>query len=196
MPVPSRPTGAFGVEPTRERPESPPLSYGVPRVGGTFVAWDHVTDRLTRAEAYWLTTVTPRGRPHAVPIWGVMLQADLYLETGAPETRKNRNLDRNRHILVHLDGVNDAVIVRGMAVMVEPSPDLGVALAAAFRAKYPGYDPAPGGWDAGGLIRVAPSTVLAWGDMPTATRWRWVSGERSSPSSARRPQRRVPSRTS
>jgi hypothetical protein len=196
MPGQSRPTGAFGVEPTRERPDSPPPSYGVPRVGGAFVAWDHVTDRLTRAEAYWLTTVTPGGRPHAVPIWGVMLQADLYLETGAPETRKNRNLDRNRHILVHLDGVNDAVIVRGMAVMITPQRDLGVALAAAFHAKYPGYDPEPGGWDAGGLVRVAPSTVLAWGDMPTATRWRWVSGERSSPSSARRPQRRVRSRTS
>jgi hypothetical protein len=195
MPAPSEPPGAFGVEPTRERPESPPRSYGVPRRGGTFVAWDHVIGRLRSAEAYWLTTVTPGGRPHAVPIWGVMVGDDLYLETGAPETRKNRNLEGNRHILVHLDGVNDAVIVRGEAVMIVPPRELGSALAAAFHTKYSGYDPEPGGWDGGGLIRVAPSTLLAWGDMPTATRWRWVSGERSSPSTARRRPRRAPPAT-
>lgn len=179
--------GPFSAEPHRERPDSPPPSYGVPRSGGQFVAWAHVIDRLERAEAYWLATVTPAGRPHAVPIWGVLLDGELYLETGAPETRKNRNLERNPHVVVHLDGVTDAVIVRGTASFVRPAPALEAKLAAAFTAKYPGYEPEPGGWDAGGLARVVPSTLLAWGDMPTATRWRWSHDpETSSRAGARR----------
>ncbi len=164
---------AFESEPPRERPDSPPKSYGVPRRGGTYVEWGHVIERLTSAEAYWIATVTPRGRPHVVPIWGVMLNDDLYLETGAPITRKNRNLAGNPNVLVHLDGVNDAIIVRGLAEPMKPEGPLEDALIVAFHAKYPGYEPQPGGWAEGGLVLVQPSSVLAWGEMPTATRWRW-----------------------
>ena len=195
MRVPSRPSGAFGAEPTRERPDSPPPSYGVPRSGGRFVEWGHVVERLTGAEAYWIATVTPSRRPHAVPIWGVLMGGELYLETGAPQTIKNRNLASNPAVSVHLDGANDAVIVTGTAVPVRPAAPLEAELIDAFHAKYPGYAPEPGGWDGGGLVRVAPSTVLAWAEMPTATRWRWVSGERSS-TSRRPPQRRVRGQTS
>lgn len=146
----------------------------MPTTGGTFVEWVHVVRRLTDAEGYWLATVTPSGRPHVVPIWGVIVDGELYLETGAPETIKNRNLRQNPNVAVHLDGVTDTIIVRGLAEPIRPDPDsLGAALATAFHAKYPGYDPEPSGWEGGGLFRIVPATVLAWGDMPTATRWRW-----------------------
>ena len=135
-----------------------------------------MVERLAGAEAYWLATVTPSRRPHAVPIWGVLLDGELYLETGAPSTIKNRNLASNPAVSVHLDGANDAVIVTGTAVPVRPEPLLETELIEAFHTKYPGYRPEPGGWARGGLVRVAPSAVLAWGEMPTATRWRWVSG--------------------
>jgi nitroimidazol reductase NimA-like FMN-containing flavoprotein (pyridoxamine 5'-phosphate oxidase superfamily) len=106
----------------------------VPASGGTFVAWEHVVERLDRGTAYWLATVTPNGRPHVVPIWGVLVEQELYLETGAPDTAKNRNLGANEEVVVHLDDADDLVIVR------------------------------------------EPRTVLAWRDMPTATRWRLDSG--------------------
>src|SRR2546430_12558835 len=48
--------GAFAAEPPRERPDSPPASYGVPRRGGRFVEWSHVIGRLGSADAYWLGT--------------------------------------------------------------------------------------------------------------------------------------------
>jgi hypothetical protein len=167
--------GALAIEPPRERPDSPPASYGVPRTGGVFVAYEGVIERLRDATGYWLATVTPGGRPHVVPIWGVLVDDDLYLETGAPETTKNRNLAANQQVLVHLDGVDDAVIIRGLAVPVAPDAELGAALAAAFHAKYPDYAPGPTDWDDGGLVRVEPTTLLAWRDMPTATRWRFSS---------------------
>lgn len=166
--------GAFAKEPPRDRPDSPPASYGVPRTGGTFVAWQEVVERLSTASGYWLATVTPGGRPHVVPIWGVFVGDDLFLETGAPGTIKNRNLAVHKEIAVHLDGVDDVVFVRGRATPAAPDPDLGAALAAAFRAKYHGYDPGPTDWVGGGLIRVEPGTLLAWRDMPTATRWRFA----------------------
>jgi len=166
--------GRFSVEPTRERPDSPPRSYGVPRRGGTFIEWAHVIERLTTSEGYWIGTVTPGGRPHVVPIWGCFVGDDLYLETGAPDTIKNRNLARNPNVWIHLDDVNDAVMVRGRGVELRSlDRELGEALASAMSGKYKGYDPTPDSWDNGGMWRIEPETVLAWKAMPTSTRWRF-----------------------
>jgi hypothetical protein len=169
--------GRFANEPSRERPDSPPKSYGVPRRGGTFIEWAHVIDRLTTAEGYWLGTVTPDVRPHVVPIWGCFVAGDLYLETGAPGTIKNRNLRGNRNVFVHLDDVNDVVLIRGTAVEISPSPELGAALAVAMSGKYDGYDPTPDSWDNGGMWRIEPTSVIAWTTMPTSTRWRFLPTE-------------------
>lgn len=135
------------------------------------MAWGHVVERLRVAEGYWLATVTPAGRPHAVPIWGVLVDDDLFLETGDMQTVKNRNLAANRQVQVHLDGVNDVVIVRGRAHPWVPEAALAARLAVAFSAKYPGYAPTPHAWSQGGLVLVEPDSVLAWGDIHTATRW-------------------------
>jgi hypothetical protein len=166
-------SGSLSIPPQRERPATPDRTYGVPAVGGEFIDWDHVIERLESAKAYWLVTVTPDGRPHAVPIWGVLVADDLFLEVGSPSTAKSRNLEANREIEVHLDDADDVVIARGTAEPAIPGPSLGAAIAAAMTAKYPDYKPAPTDWDHGGLIRVVPRTILAWRDMPTATRWRF-----------------------
>lgn len=163
----------FAVEPARERPDSPPASYGVPRKGGRFIEWAHVIERLTAAEGYWLGTVTPDNRPHVVPIWGCFVGNDLYLETGDPGTVKNRNLRANPNVFVHLDDVNDVVLVRGTAFEIQPTAELGQVLAAEMHRKYPGYEPEPTSWDTGGMWRVDPETVIAWTQMPTSTRWRF-----------------------
>ena len=76
-------------------------------------------------------------------------------------------------IAVHLDGINDALIVRGRAEASRPDAALGAAVAAAMTAKYADYSPTSGDWDDGGLHRLIPSVMLAWRDMPTATRWRF-----------------------
>ena len=165
--------GRFAVEPRRERPDSPPESYGVPAEGGEFIDWTHVIERLVAAEGYWLGTVTPGNRPHVVPIWGCVVADDLYLETGAPGTVKNRNLRANRNVFVHLDDVSDVVLVRGTAVEIAPSRELALLLAAEMHRKYPGYEPEPTSWDEGGMWRIEPETVIAWSQMPTSTRWRF-----------------------
>lgn len=171
---------AFAVEPARERPDSPPPSYGVPRQGGEFIEWSTVLDRLTNASGYWIATVMPNGAPHVVPVWGILFDGDLFLETGSPATVKNRNLKANRNVVVHLDGVDDAVIVRGVAERVPADPAFRARLAAAMKGKYGGegseYEPEPDRWDLGSAWRIAPESVLAWREMPTATRWRFAKG--------------------
>jgi hypothetical protein len=171
--------GPFAIEPPRERPDSPPPSYGVPRRGGTFIEWSTVIERLTNASGYWIATVMPDGRPHTVPVWGILFEGDLFLETGAPTTVKNRNLAANRNVVVHLDGVDDAIIVRGIAEKIPADPAFRTRLAATMQRKYggpeSGYIPEPDRWDQGSAWRIAPESVLAWKDMPTATRWRFSS---------------------
>lgn len=169
--------GPFAVEPPRERPDSPPPSYGVPREGGDFVEWSTIIDRLTDAPGYWIATVVPNGTPHVVPVWGILFEGDLFLETGSPATVKNRNLKANPNVVVHLDGVDDAIIVRGVAERVPADPAFRARLAAAMKGKYGGegseYEPEPERWDLGSAWRIAPESVLAWREMPTATRWRF-----------------------
>jgi hypothetical protein len=166
-------SGAFGHAPPAERPRTPDVDYGVPAEGGTMIGWSESVERLRTAEAYWLATTGPDGGPHVVPVWGVLVDDDLYLETGAPNTKKVRNLAGNPAVAVHLDGVNQALIVLGTAVAWRPDADLGKALASAFHAKYTGYSPAATDWEDAGLHRIEPRVMLAWGDMPTATRWRF-----------------------
>ena len=165
--------GAFDRELPSERPRTPDAAYGVPTHGGSTIGWAESVDRLRTAEAYWLATTGPDGSPHVVPVWGVLVDDDLFLETGAANTAKARNLALNPAVAVHLDGINDALIVHGRAVPCRPDPVLATSLAIAMHAKYAGYAPAPTDWDDGGLHRLEPRVMLAWRDMPTATRWRF-----------------------
>ena len=55
-----------------------------------------------------------------------------------------------------------------------PGPSLGAAIAEAMTAKYPDYRPGPTDWDEGGLVVIVPRALLAWRDMPTATRWQFA----------------------
>ena len=165
-------TGRFAEVPIAERPSSPGPDYGVPAEGGELMPWSFVEERLTAARTYWIASIRPDGRPHTMPVWGVYLEQDLYLET-SPRTRKARNIASDPRVAVHLELGDEAVIIDGVALEARPQRSLGERLASAFAAKYPGYEPEPDSWDGGGLYAVQPHTVFAWRDMPTATRWRF-----------------------
>jgi Pyridoxamine 5'-phosphate oxidase len=135
------------------------------------MTWAWVRERLDPARTYWMATVDARYRPSAMPVWGVVVEDDLYLETPAV-TRRARSLARNPAVAVHLELGDHLVAIEGIAWSIVPEPSLAADIAAAFAAKYEAYDPAPTEWDDGGLYVVLPRVVFAWRDMPTATRWR------------------------
>lgn len=143
------------------RPHFPPGYAENPKA---LLPWSHVEQRLGDALNYWLCTVRPDGRPHAVPKWAVWLDGKIYFD-GSPETRHARNIAANPAVVVHLESGSDVLIVEGTArESGQPAPELARRLAAAYAAKYHvmGYAPEPETWDAGGLFEIAPRSVIAW----------------------------------
>lgn len=126
--------------------------------------WSHVEQRLSDALHYWLCTVRPDGRPHAVPKWAVYLRGKLFFD-GSPETRHARNIAENSHVVVHLESGEDVVIVEGTAKESgKPEPELALQIAQAYAQKYAtrGYAPQPSQWDEGGLFEITLHMVIAW----------------------------------
>ncbi len=128
------------------------------------VGWDWVERQLTDAVHYWLCSVRPDGRPHAVPKWAVYLDGKIYFD-GSGQTRHARNLAHNPSVVLHLESGERAVIVEGSGRAIDrPPTELALRLAHAYTGKYAdlGYSPEPTQWDEGGLFEIVPRVVLAW----------------------------------
>ncbi len=155
--------------PTASRPHMP--GYGIPKDRKGLLPWSHVVERMTKAERYWICTVSPTGRPHATPVDGLWIDDRLYFG-GMPGTRRNRNLTANPAVAVHLENSMDVVILHGDAEECR-SPDraLTTRLAEASAEKY-GYSPKPEDFGKGGTFVVRPRVAFAWKNFPKdATRW-------------------------
>lgn len=150
------------MEPRIERPAIPP-EYGASRAS-TFVEWSHVEDRLTGDRAYWIVTVGNTGRPSVRPVDGLFVDGALYVG-GSPETRWIRDLRANPEMAVHLDGLDDVIIVEGsVEVLDRMDDDLAERLAAASNAKDPEYGVTADLYRRG-AIRIRPRTVVSWTDI-------------------------------
>jgi hypothetical protein len=150
--------------------------YGVPGDAKGLLPWAWAERRLTRSHNYWLITTREDGRPHAMPVWGVWADGAFHFSSG-PQSRKSRNLARNRRCVVCSERAEEAVIVEGVAERVR-DPRLLRRLARPYRAKYKWpLDPAQGL-----VYAVRPRTVFAMPEkrFPDATtRWRFRSRRRS-----------------
>ncbi len=111
--------------------------YGIKDAGNGLMPWSWAVERLTDSHNYWLTTVRPDGRPHAMPLWGLWLDGRFYFSTGR-QSRKGRNLAANPDCLVCTENAAEAVIVEGVAEEVTDRSTL--------RPFYDGYK-AKYGWD-------------------------------------------------
>src|SRR4051794_41785244 len=76
--------------PALDRPQMP-KGYGVPENDESLLPWEHARDQLTQALTYWIGSTRPDGRPHAMPIWGAVVDDTGYFE-GSPETRRGGEL--------------------------------------------------------------------------------------------------------
>lgn len=161
-----------GAAPRPERPDFA-AGYGLgdrPHDTAT-LPWAAVLERLAAARNYWVTSVRGDGRPHAMPVWGVLIDGCVHFSTDSASV-KGRNLTRNPACVLHLESGDDVVIVDGRAERVHDRAILG-RFVADYRVKYDITvdvdDPAFT------VLRVVPAGVLGWleSDFPaTATRWR------------------------
>jgi hypothetical protein len=159
-------------DPIVDRPAIP-AEYGVGKAK-EWVDWGHVEQRLAEARVYWVTTVSGAGKPHVRPIDGLYLDGVIYIG-GSMETRWVRDLLENTRVTVHLDGVQDVVIVEGEAELMQGADDeLARRLADASNAKF-GYGMTADSFREGpGPFAIRLRKVVAWTDfMANPTRFRF-----------------------
>jgi hypothetical protein len=145
--------------------------YGLPKTRRGLLPWAWAEQRLARSHNYWLVTVRPGGRPHAMPVWGIWVEGRFYFSTGRA-SRKARNLARNARCIVCNERADEAVIVEGLAREITDRALLE-RVARPYRAKYK-----PWTLDAaqGPVYAVRPRVAFGMFEkrfVNAATRWRF-----------------------
>jgi nitroimidazol reductase NimA-like FMN-containing flavoprotein (pyridoxamine 5'-phosphate oxidase superfamily) len=144
--------------PRRVRPKLPE-NWHVPNDPKLWITWAHASDKLAREKVYWVSTASPRGRPHAVPVWGIWRKNMFYFETD-PKSVKGRNLSSNPSLIVHVQDGMDTVIVKGNARREKTARVLSW-LRKDYTKKYR-YTPDWSNDRKQIVFRVEPGTVHAW----------------------------------
>jgi hypothetical protein len=154
-------------------------TYGLPAGRQGLLDWEWARRRLIGAHNYWVSTTSPGGRPHAMPVWGLWLD-ERFCFTTDRRSRKAENLARDARLVVHLESGDQTVILEGRASEVSDAALLARYLAA-YHRKYAfrpdAADPASVTYG------VRPDKALAWRerDFPkSATRWRFRRERRTS----------------
>lgn len=144
------------------RPHVP--GYGIPETIEGVLPWSFALERLERAQNYWIATTRPDGRPHAVPVWGVLVEGTVYFG-GGPETVWSRNLARDPRVVVHLESGDEVVIIEGTAVRHTEENTDAALLTKIDDAYEPKYDMRHGTpvWE------LVPHVAFAWSRYPDDT---------------------------
>jgi hypothetical protein len=103
-------------KPRPSRPHAP--GYGFPKTSKGLLPWTWAEQRLKKSHNYWITTVKPDGSPHTMVVWGLWQDGQFLFSTGS-QSRKARNLARNRNCVVCTEHAHEAVIVEGVAELAD-----------------------------------------------------------------------------
>ncbi len=117
----------------QSRPQFAP-GYGISAAPTGLITWSDVDEELEAARNYWIVTVTPGGKPHTTPIWGVWQEGRLYFGIDA-DSQKSRNLAASNTAVVHLES-GDNVVILHCDVHAEENPDTASAVVATYASKY------------------------------------------------------------
>jgi hypothetical protein len=126
--------------------------------------WPEAAGRLAAARNWWVATAG-RGGPHAVPVWGVIVDGTPWFYSDPGSVRAG-DLAEDPRIVVHLESGDDVLIVRGLARNAGDPTD-HPAVVAAYAAKYRAEGDAeflPGTPEMAGIVlfAVQPAVALAW----------------------------------
>jgi hypothetical protein len=101
--------------PRTQRPQIP--DYGISRSKIGLLPWNWAEKKLAQSREYWMVTVRPDARPHAMIIWGLWSDGAFWFGTGR-KTQKARNLATNPNCIVGTQNAAEAVILEGVAELV------------------------------------------------------------------------------
>ena len=162
MPKPKQSDAA----PHTGRPHIP--DYGISKSKTGMLPWKWAEKMLSESREYWIITVRPDGRPHAMIIWGVWFESAFWFGTGA-KTQKARNLAKNPYCVVGTQNAAEAVILEGVAELVSDAAKQRKLKPESLR-KY-GIS---GGGGSEPVYRVRPTRAFGFIEKTfpkTATRW-------------------------
>lgn len=152
-----------------------PAAYGLSQAKtapGTRLSWQQALEWLEAERLYWIITVRPDGRPHAVPTEGIWLDGVFYFG-GSKGTRRERNLDQNAAMVVHTQSAERAVIVEGFSER-ETSVDILERLSDINETKYGMRPTIEQQLEATFALRPRVAFGFVEGDfLESATRWRF-----------------------
>jgi PPOX class probable F420-dependent enzyme len=103
--------------PRVSRPYMPGYGIAAATEGNGLLPWSWAAERLTRSRNYWVTSVWPDGRPHAMPVWGMWDDAVLWFSSSTG-SRKTRNLAAEPRCCVTTEDATDPVVMEGTARIV------------------------------------------------------------------------------
>jgi PPOX class probable F420-dependent enzyme len=133
----------------------------------------HIDQRLRAEPIIWLTTASPSGRPHMVPMW-FLWNGRAILLFSLPNTRKLREIAAIPAVVLALgpaDQGYDVVIVEGKATLIDDPIITG--LMSEFVAKYADvprrWPPAEWAQKFTQAILVVPTKLTAWTTKPGAS---------------------------
>jgi len=130
---------------------------------------------MVSSRNYWVVTVWPDARPHAMPVWGMWHEESFWFSSSRP-SRKSKNLAANPRCVVTTEDAKNPVVVEGTATLLTDPNDLATLLAlenAKYETAYriESLDP-----EINACFRVTPTWVfgLAEGDFTgSPTRWQF-----------------------
>lgn len=109
-------------------------AYGISRELEGTLPWGWAQERLEQSRNYWVGSTRADGQPHAMAVWGAMVDYDFYFST-ADGSVKARNLDRDGRCTICTERADEAVIIEGVAERATDRAALE-RFAAAYEAKY------------------------------------------------------------
>jgi PPOX class probable F420-dependent enzyme len=112
--------------------------YGIlgPDAGSGLLPWSWAEERLTAARNYWVSTLWPDGRPHAMPVWGAWDGEALWFSSGR-RSRKARNLAADPRCVVTTEDADEPVVLECQAELVRDPAEIE-RVAGLLDAKYGG----------------------------------------------------------
>jgi hypothetical protein len=157
-------------EPTNEPRPGPVRTtedYGLGEApaDGSVLPWAKVVEWLTTARNYWICTTRADGRPHAMPVWGLWFEGEVWFSTD-PKSVKGRNLAARPETVVHLESGDEMCVLEGAVVRVRDADRL-VRFEDAYDAKYQVRPSSMG--EAAGVYRLEARTALVWREADFAT---------------------------
>jgi general stress protein 26 len=110
--------------------------YGIqgPGEGSGLLPWSWAAERLGASRNYWVNTLWPDGRPHAMPVWGVW-DREAFWFSSSLRSRKARNIAADPRCVVTTEDAAEPVVLEGSAAITTDS-ELITRFTELMNAKY------------------------------------------------------------